>query len=86
MDLKKLECTLQGIFGENNVKPYTRGFRVIVDYENMPYCIVLRADEGRLVLDRDAVDQEEHNYEEAYRNAYKILIQNKDKFDDGIDF
>lgn len=78
MDLQKLEQALYNIFGSQNVKPYNKGFRVIVDYENMPYCIILRFEHDRLIMDRDAVDEGETNYEEAYKKAYKLLIQNKD--------
>jgi len=84
MDINKLEGALNEVFGENNVKPYSKGFRVIVNYKDMPYCIILRAEEDRLVLEKDAVDEDEANYEEAYKMAYKELIHNKDKFDNDI--
>jgi hypothetical protein len=85
MNLKQLEIALCNTFGEKNVKPHAKGFRVIVDYENMPYCIVLRAEQNRLVMERDAIDENEENYDEAYRKAYKMLLQNKDKFNGKID-
>jgi len=85
MNLQKVESVLFDIFGQDNVKSYTRGFRIIVEYDNMPYCIVLRLEENKLVIDRDAVDQDENNYEQAYKKAYKMLLKNKDKFDDNID-
>jgi hypothetical protein len=85
MDLNKLEEVLGEIFGQQNVKPYPKGFRVIVDYENMPYCVVLnKNDEGKIVLEKDTVDAEEANYEEAYKKAYKVLIQNKDRLDNDV--
>lgn len=85
MDFKRLETSLSEIFGENNVKPYAKGFRLIVDYENMPYCIVLRAEGERLVMDKDAIDENEENYEEAYKKAYKMLLLHKQKFNGEID-
>lgn len=86
MDLQQLEKALCETFGDKNVKSYAKGFRVIVDYENMPYCVVLRVDQDRLMMDKDAIDQNEVNYEEAYKKAYKMLLQNKEKFNDEIDF
>ena len=84
MDLHQLKSVLCEIFEEKNVKPYAKGVRIIIDYQNVPYCIVLRLENDRLVLDRDAVDENEDNYEEAYKKAYKMLIQNKEKFHDNI--
>lgn len=81
MDLGQVEAALYEIFGSKNVKPHASGFRVIIDYDNMPYCIVLRLEQNKLIMDRDAVDREEANYEEAYKKAYKMLIQNKSRFD-----
>lgn len=85
MNLQKVESVLFDIFGQNNVKSHAKGFRIIVDYDNMPYCIVLRLEENKLVVDRDAIDEDESNYEQAYKKAYKIMLQNKDKFDNDID-
>lgn len=84
MDMNKLEITLGEIFGQQNVKQYLKGYRIIIDYENIPYCIVLKNEDGRMVLERDAVEVEDPNYEEAYKKAYKTLIQNKDKLGDDI--
>lgn len=84
MDINKLEDTLCDVFGEKNVKPHAKGFRVIIEYENMPFCIVLRIEDDKIIMERDAVDEDEANYEEAYKLAYKSLIQNKDKFDNDI--
>ncbi|KPU44535.1 hypothetical protein OXPF_16180 [Oxobacter pfennigii] len=85
MDLLKLQNALAETFGDNNVKPYKKGFRVIVDYNNMPYCIVLRVENERFVMDRDAVDSDQADYEDAYKKAYKMFIVNKDKFNEYID-
>lgn len=81
MEPQKLEDTLSRIFGSKNVKAHAKGFRIIINYENMPYCVVLRYEHGRLVMDRDAVDKIETNYEEAYKKAYKMLLQNKDNLE-----
>lgn len=86
MDLQFIENTLCDIFGEQNVKPYSKGFRIIVDYDNIPFCVVLRTENDKLVMERDAVDEKEDNYEEAYKKAYKMLIQGKDKLGDYILF
>jgi len=85
MDLKALETSLGEIFGSNNVKPHSKGFRLIIEYENMPYCVVLRTEDERLVMDKDAVDEDQANYDEAYKKAYKMLLLNKDKFNGDID-
>jgi hypothetical protein len=79
MDLQGFCSILGEIFGENNVKLKTRDFRIIIEYENMPYCIVLSVDHDRIVMRRDAVDEGEHNYEAAYKKAYKMLASNKNK-------
>jgi hypothetical protein len=84
MDTNKLENTLNEIFGQHNVKPSSKGFRIIVDYEKMPYCVVLKAEDNKLVLEKDAIEAEEPNYENAYKKAYKILIQNKDRLGDDV--
>lgn len=81
MDLKKPEIALKEIFGEKNVKSFAKGFRIIINYEDLPYCAVLMFDHDKLVLERDAVDQDEINYEEAYRKVYKELLRNKDAFE-----
>jgi hypothetical protein len=86
MKLHQLENVLREIFEDKNVKPHAKGFRIIIDYNNMPYCIVLRLENDRLVLERDAVDENENHYEEAYKKAYKMLIQNKEKFHNDIIF
>lgn len=86
MDLHKLENALCRIFGQKNVKPYTKGFRIIVDYENMPYCVVLKLESNKLAMEKDAIDCEEAGYEEAYKKAYKMMLQAKDMFEDDIEF
>lgn len=84
MDNSKLESVLYEIFGHENVKPYSKDFRVIVEYENMPYCVVLKSEDGRMILEKDAVDVEEPHYDEAFKKAYKLLIQNKDRLEEDI--
>jgi hypothetical protein len=84
MDLQHLQNILEGVYGKNNVKAHARSFRVIVEYENMPYCVVFRVEDNRLTMERDSVDQDEANYDEAYKKAYKLFIQNKDKFGEDI--
>lgn len=84
MDINKLEIILCEIFGQQNVKPYLKGFRIIINHENMPYCIILKNEDGRMLLEKDAIEVEDPSYEEAYKKAYKIFIQNKDKLGDDI--
>jgi hypothetical protein len=84
MDMNKLETTLGEIFGQQNVRPYLKGFRIIINYENKPYCIILKNEDGHMVLEKDAIEVEDPNYEEAYKKAYKIFIQNKDKLGDNV--
>ncbi|HBM74629.1 MAG TPA: hypothetical protein DD429_03645 [Clostridiaceae bacterium] len=81
MDLQKTQAVLDEIFGDKYVKPYTKGFKIIVEYDNMPYCIGMRAEQNRLMVERDPIDQKETNYENAYKKAYKMLIHYKNKFD-----
>lgn len=85
MDVQLLESTLRDIFGEKNVTHFSKGFRIIVDYDNMPYCVVLRLEGNKLEMDRDDIDRNETNYDEAFKTVYKTLLKNKERFDNQID-
>ncbi|HBM80949.1 MAG: hypothetical protein QME45_07605 [Clostridiales bacterium] len=85
MELRAIQELLSEIFGEKNVKAFTKGFRVIVNYNNMPYCVVLRQEGDKIHIEKDAIDEDQENYDEAYKMAYRLIIQNKQKFGDSLD-
>lgn len=87
MTLEQLNTTLCEIFGQQNVKPHDKEFRVIVDYEDMPYCVIVKVDDdgSNIKLNKDAIDEKENNYNEAYRKAYRLLVKHGGKIDVEVD-